>query len=142
MLRCRLRSKDCWLIIMPNPKSKEPSQRMLRVGEEIRHIMSETMRRGSFDDPALYESAPTINVTEVRVSPDLKHATAYVISLGGQDMENIVPALNDSAHHFQRDINNGLKMKFTPKVRFEVDNSFANADKIEKILKNISGPAD
>jgi ribosome-binding factor A len=74
--------------------SNEPSQRQLRVGEQIRHIIAETMQRGHFHDEALID-AGKITVTEVRVSPDLKNAKAFVMSLGGQNMEEILPALND-----------------------------------------------
>jgi ribosome-binding factor A len=116
----------------------EPSQRMLRVAEEIRHILSDTLRRGSFDDELLYESAHTINVTQVTVSPDLKHATAYILGLGGADLTDILDSLNEQSHLFQKNINNGLKMKFTPKVRFKEDDSYERVGRIEKILHDIS----
>jgi ribosome-binding factor A len=116
----------------------EPSQRMLRVGEEIRHILSETLRRGSFTDEILYESAHTVNVTQVKVSPDLKLATAYILGLGGADLTDILTSLNDQAHIFQQDINKGLKMKFTPKVRFREDDSYDRVGRIEEILHKIS----
>lgn len=127
---------------MAQSKGTEPSQRMLRVGEEIRHILAESLRRGSFDNEILYESANSISVTQVTVSPDLKHATAYVIGLGGRDLSDILPALNEQAHAFQQDINRGLKMKFTPKIRFTLDESFENAGRIENILRNINSGAE
>ena len=78
-----------------------PSQRQLRVGEQIRHIIAETLTRGHFRDVHLIDHAANITVTEVRPAPDLKQATAYVISLGGQDMDLLLPALNNDAHFIQ-----------------------------------------
>lgn len=114
-----------------------PSQRQLRVGEQIRHIIAETFTRGHFHEEALIDIAGGITVTEVRPSPDLKQATAYVISLGGQDMETILPALNKEAHVFQKDINAKANLKFTPKVRFKHDTSFESVQKLDALLSNI-----
>lgn len=113
-----------------------PSQRQLRVGEQIRHIIAESLLRGHFKDEVLLDSAK-ITVTEVRVSPDLKHATAYVMALGGEGMEEILPALNNNAAAFQKDINSKSELKFTPKVKFKFDDSFDNAQKLDSILSNI-----
>ncbi len=115
----------------------EPSQRQLRSGEQIRHIIAETLSRGHFHDPALLDAAGRVTVTEVRVSPDLKHATGYVMSLGGADMDQILPALNDSAHVFQKEIARKAKTRFTPRVRFVMDNSFDEAQKIEDLLRDL-----
>ena len=114
-----------------------PSQRQLRVGEQIRHIMAETLQRGHFHDEALIDLAANITVTEVRPSPDLKQATAFVISLGGQDMDMLLPALNNNAAIFQKDINSKSNLKFTPKVRFKEDQSFEAVQKLDSILSNI-----
>ena len=122
-----------------NRSSKEPSQRQLRVGEQIRHIIAETMARGHFHTEALMD-AGRITVAEVRVSPDLKQAKAYVMSLGGADMETILPALNDEAHVFQKEIGRQQKMKFTPKVRFVRDESFDEAQKIDELLRGVHIP--
>lgn len=111
---------------------------MLRVGEELRHILSETLRRGGFDDPLLFENARNVTITQVTVSPDLKYATAYVMTLGGVLLEEILKALNDSAWLFQQEIGKGVKMRSTPKVKFVVDTSFEQADRIEKILKTVA----
>lgn len=123
---------------MPRKAQPAPSQRMLRVGEEVRHILSETLRNGGFDDPLLFESSSTVTVTEVRVSPDLRYATAYVMTLGGINFDEILPALNEAAWFFQQDIGKKVKMRTTPKVRFVKDDSFDEAQKIETILKGIS----
>ncbi|MGQ0527838.1 MAG: 30S ribosome-binding factor RbfA [Alphaproteobacteria bacterium] len=120
-----------------NRSSNEPSQRQLRVGEQLRHIIAETMQRGHFHNEILM-NAGRITVTEVRVSPDLKHATAFVMSLGGENMEEIIPALNESASVFQKDVGRQNTMKFTPKIKFMEDGSFEEAKNIEQILKEIS----
>jgi ribosome-binding factor A len=116
--------------------STEPSQRQRRVGEQIRHIVAETLQRGHFRHESLSEPG-NISVTEVRISPDLKHATAFVMSLGGAHMDKILPALNECAHIFQKDIAKGARMKFTPRIKFMRDESFDEAKRIEDILRDI-----
>lgn len=123
---------------MTKARTTEPSQRMLRVGEEIRHALSETLKRESFSDPILYESAHNITITQVTVTPDLKQATAYILRLGGGDVSTVLPALNENAHLFQQSLNRAVKMKFTPKVRFREDESFERVGRIEKILHDLS----
>ncbi len=124
-----------------HPASKEPSQRQLRVGEQLRHIIAETMQRGHFHDAALVD-AGRITVTEVRVSPDLKHARAYVMALGGEDMESVLPALNAEAHIFQKEINRQSSLKFTPKIHFARDETFDQAEKIENLLRGLHTSED
>ena len=123
---------------MKHNQQNGPSQRQLRVGEQIRHIIAETLQRGHFHDEILIDNASIVTVTEVRPSPDLKQATAYVISLGGEDMEAILPALNDNASIFQKDINAKANLKFTPKVRFKLDTSFESVQKLDALLSNIT----
>lgn len=118
-----------------------PTQRQLRVGEQIRHIVAETMSRGHFRDPALIDSGG-VTVTEVRISPDLKYATAYVMSLGGADMEKVLPALNNESHAFQKEIARQGKMRFTPRIKFIADGSFDEAQRIEDILRDLPKAAD
>lgn len=120
---------------MKNP-ARMPSQRQLRVGEQLRHIIAETLQRGHFSHTNLIDSGQ-ISVTEVRASPDLKHATAYVMSLGGHDMEEFLEALNEEHQIFQKEINRQSNLKFTPRVRFVTDNSFEEANKIESILNQL-----
>lgn len=115
--------------------TNQPSQRMLRVGEQIKHVIAETLARGHFHEPVLLDAGVT--VTEVRVSPDLKHAYAYVLSLGGRNMEDVLPALNNEAHYFQKEINRGTQLKFTPKLIFRRDESFDKATHLEGIIRNI-----
>lgn len=124
------------------PASSEPSQRQLRVGEQLRHIIADTLRRGHFHNELLINNSGSITVTEVRTSPDLKHARAYVMTLGGENMEKILPALNEEASSFQKDIGRQSGLKFTPRVRFVTDESFAEADKIETLLRGLHIPHD
>lgn len=90
----------------------------------------------------LFDKAGQITIAEVRVSPDMKHATAYTSTITEQDIKPVLAALNDSAHAFQQDINKKIKMKFTPKVRFVVDDRFDKAGRIEDILRNIPKSVD
>ena len=119
-----------------------PSQRQLRVGEQIRHIIAETLQRGHFNTEILLDKANTITVSEVRPSPDLKHARAYVMSLGGMDMDEILPALNEESRVFQKAIAQTANLKFTPRVKFVTDESFANAEHIENLLRGVHIPHD
>lgn len=112
--------------------SKAPSQRQLRVGEQIRHLLAELMQRGHFRDPVLIEA--DITVSEVRVSPDLKTATAFVLPLGGQDTEATIGALNHAGGYIRGEIGHALDLKFTPSIRFVQDQSFDEAERIETLL--------
>lgn len=114
-----------------------PSQRQLRVGEQLRHVMVETLRDGSFHDKRLMDGAMRVTISEVRCTPDLKNATAYVMTLGGEDLEDMLDALNASAALFQHDIGRKSNLKFTPKVRFKRDKSFDEAQRIEDILRSL-----
>lgn len=117
-------------------KAKEPTQRQLRVGEEIRHMVASIFMRGDFMHPDL--RGKSITVTEVDVAPDMRNAIAYVSPLGGGDVtEKIIDALNDGAGEFNKAIAKGLTMKFTPRLKFRADDRFDYADKIETILKKI-----
>lgn len=114
----------------------QPSQRQLRVGEQIKEVIAQAFLRGHFHSPALLESS-SVTVTEVRISPDLKHATAYVMSLGGKDMDKILPALNNETHAFQKEINRQTQLKFTPKLQFRADDTFDKALRLEGIINNL-----
>jgi ribosome-binding factor A len=117
--------------------STGPTQRQLRVGEQLRHVIVATLQRGHFHDAFLLENASMLSISEVRVSPDMKYATAYTIRLGGGDITEFLAALNNNADIFQRDIGHEIRMKFTPKVRFVEDDSFENSAKIDAILHNL-----
>lgn len=120
---------------------KGPSQRQLRVGEQIKQIIAETMQRGHFHHEVLLDCNPII-VGEVRVTPDLKNAKAYVMSIGGDDMDKILPALNDESQTFSKEINRQSNMKFTPKITFVRDESFEEAKKIDELLRSVDLPDD
>jgi ribosome-binding factor A len=123
--------------MQPKSPHNGPSQRQLRVGEQLRHLIAETLQRGHFHSEALLD-AGKVTVTEVRVSPDLKQATAYVLALGGENMDAILPALNEAAVVFQKDFSRKLQLKFTPKLRFKIDDSFDNATRLDSILSNLT----
>ena len=120
------------------PKNSEPSQRQRRVGEQIRHVISETLQRGHFESELLFNKANTISVSEVLPSPDLKHARAFVISFKGDNLEELVEELNNHAHVFQKEIARGTNLKFTPKIKFLIDTSFDEAQHIEDILRDVN----
>jgi len=125
-----------------NP-SKAPSQRQLRVGEQIRHILSETLIRGDLGHEILIDHGPEISVSEVRVSPDLKNATAYVIDLGDKlDMNKALEALNSEHAEFQTAVNKAAKLKFTPRIKFVYDKSFDEGTRIDEILDQLHIPDD
>lgn len=125
-----------------NQNANEPSQRQLRVGEQLRHVISDTLRRGHFNQEILLDFADNITVAEVRASPDLKHARAYVSYLGKEDFTDILDALNKEARVFQRAVGDNLNLKFTPKIRFVTDESVAHAQRIEDLLRDIHIPKD
>ncbi len=123
-------------------KNAEPSQRQRRVGEQIRHIISEVLHRGHFDSELLFNKANTVSVSEVVPSPDLKHARAYVISFNGENLDTLIDELNEHAHVFQKEIAKGTNLKFTPRVKFFTDNSFDEAQHIENLLRGVHIPDD
>lgn len=117
---------------MSRKKDKTPSQRQLRVGEELRHALARVLGRGDFNDPLLAEA--NVTVTEVRVSPDLKNATAFVMTLGGARLEPTVKALNHAAGYVRGQIAEELTLRYLPRLRFEADRSFDQAARITQIL--------
>lgn len=115
--------------------SNEPSQRQLRVGEHVRHALTQLLQRGEIADPAL--DAMVLSVTEVRMSPDLKIATAYVTAFGRDDMDVIVKALARNAKFIRGKLSRQLgQMKFMPQFRFRADTSFDNFQKVDALLKS------
>lgn len=109
-----------------------PSQRQLRVGEVIRRALSDVLARGDLHDPEL--AGVSITVGEVRTSPDLKLATVFVLPLGGQDSERIIAALNANSKELRRQVTKGLTLKFSPKLRFLIDQSFDQMDETRRLL--------
>ena len=108
------------------------SQRQQRVAEEIRHVLANIIQRGELKDPQLMDLSVT--VSEVRVSPDLKNATAFIAPLGGGSSEAVATAMNRAAPFIRMRLGKELSLKYLPKVIFEADKSFDYAQKIESIL--------
>ena len=119
-----------------------PSQRQLRVGEQLREILGDVLRRGKFHDPVLLDAGYAITISEVRPSPDLRQARAYVMSLGGADIDIILPALNQAAPYISKEVGKKLNMKFTPRFKFVEDHSFGEAQHIEGLLRNLPKRSD
>lgn len=113
-------------------QSEDQSVRLLKVGERVRHILSELLMRGEVHDDTL--SATTVSVTEVRMSPDLRQAKVFVKPLLGQDEGPVVQALRTNTAYFQREVAQRLGLKFAPKLRFMADESFDEASRIEQLL--------
>lgn len=111
-----------------------PSQRQLRVGETIRRVLAETLARGDLHEPEL--ARMVITVTEVRTSPDLKIATAYISPLGGGDGEGAVKALARAAGELRCAVGKHLRLKYTPTLRFRLDDSFDKADATRALLSD------
>lgn len=117
-----------------------PSQRQLRVAEVIRHRLAEVLARGDVHDPEL--SRMSITVAEVTASPDLKHATAYVMPLGGQDAEIALKALRRSKSELRHHVAHGLGLKFAPDLRFELDTTFDKMDDARRLFADPRVQAD
>jgi ribosome-binding factor A len=114
-------------------KSPGPSQRALRVGELIRHALSDMLTRGDVHDPVL--ESHLVTIPEVRMTPDLRLATIYVMPLGGRDIEPVLEALNRNKRFLRGEISHRVNLKFAPEIRFRVDERFDEAERIEKLLR-------
>jgi ribosome-binding factor A len=111
-----------------------PSQRQLRVGEVLRHALAEILNRNEIRDPDL--DGISVTITQVRPSPDMRYATVYCAPLGGGDAKPIVAALNRHKGFLRGQMGHMISIKFTPELRFVEDQSFAEAEKIETLLKS------
>ena len=109
------------------------SQRQLRVGEIVRHAIADLLSQGSVHDPDL--EGHIITVPEVRMSPDLKLATIYVMPLGGRDTEIVLAALERNKKFLRGEVARRVNLKFSPDIRFRVDDRFDEAERIEKLLR-------
>jgi ribosome-binding factor A len=116
-------------------KSSAPggSQRQLRVGETVRHAVAEILAQGSVHDEDL--EGHIVTVPEVRMSPDLKLATVYVMPLGGRDTEVVIAALERNKKFLRGEVARRVNLKFAPDLRFRVDERFDEAERIEKLLR-------
>lgn len=111
-----------------------PSQRQLRVGEMLRHALADVLRRGDLRDPDLI--GVSVTITQVKPSPDMRHATVFCEPLGGKNAKTIVAALNRNKGYLRGEMGHLITLKFTPELRFLEDESFAEAQKIEDLLKS------
>ena len=114
--------------------SKAPSQRQLRVAEEIRHVLAAVFGRGELHDPDL--AGVTITVTEVRVSPDLKNATAFVARLGRTDIDAILPALRRAAPFLRSELSRAVRLRGVPEIHFQPDTALDYAMEIDALLRS------
>jgi len=109
------------------------SQRQLRVGEIVRHAMADILAQGSAHDVEL--EGHIITVPEVKMSPDLKLATIYVMPLGGRDTDKVLAALERTKKFLRGEVARRVNLKFAPDLRFRVDDRFDEAERIEKLLR-------
>lgn len=114
--------------------TEQQSVRVLKVGERVRHILSELLARGEVHDDVV--RAANIAVTEVRMTPDLRHAVAYIKPLLGAGEDEVIHALRQNTAFLQREVATRLGLKFAPKLRFRKDESFAEAERIETLLRD------
>ena len=110
------------------------SVRLLKVGEQVRHVLSELLMRQEVHDETL--TAHSVSVTEVRMSPDLRHASVFVKPLLGMDEAEVLKALRTNTAYFQREVASRLKLKYAAKLKFLADESFDEAERIERLLSD------
>jgi len=111
-----------------------PTQRQLRVGEMLRHALADVLRRDEIRDPDLV--GVSVTITQVKPSPDMRHATVFCEPLGGQNAKPVIAALNKHKGFLRGEMGRLIALKFTPELRFIEDESFAEAQKIENLLKS------
>nr|WP_085980996.1 30S ribosome-binding factor RbfA [Rhodopseudomonas sp. B29] len=123
--------------MMPRHQNKAPSggsTRSLRVGELVRHAVAEIFAQGDVHDPVL--ESHLITVPEVRMSPDLKLATIYVMPLGGKDEKQVLDALEHHKRYLRGEIAHRVNLKYAPDIRFRIDERFAEAERIDRLLRS------
>jgi len=119
---------------MSRRKGRAPSQRQLRVGEELRHVLAEILHRDALRDPVLKDLS--ITVSEVRPSADMRQATAFVMPLGGAgDPAEVIVALNRAAPFLSREVGRRITMRYTPSLHFTLDTAFDEAQRIDALLR-------
>jgi ribosome-binding factor A len=118
----------------PASHDRGPTQRQLRVGEMLRHALADVLRRGDIRDPDL--AGVSVTITQVKPSPDMRHATVFCEPLGGRNAKAVIAALNRHKGFLRGEMGHLIALKFTPDLRFVEDESFAEAQKIETILKS------
>jgi len=115
-------------------KSRPPTLRQLRVGEEIRHCLADVLARGDLRDPAL--RGRVITVSEVRVSPDLRNATVFVMPLGGEEVTEVMDALGRAAPFLRGQVSRQIRLKFSPRLSFQYDSVFDEAARVDDLLRS------
>jgi ribosome-binding factor A len=127
-------------VFMPRKKSHRDSgtpggsQRQLRVGELVRHAIAEMLARGDVHDPVI--EGHLITVPEVRMSPDLRLATVYIMPLAGRDADEVVAAFERNKKYMRGEVAHAINLKFAPDLRFHIDNRFEEAERIDKLLRS------
>ena len=116
------------------PGDRGPTQRQLRGGEMLRHALADVLRRDEIRDPDLM--GVSVTITQVKPSPDMRHATVFCEPLGGKNAKAVIVALNKHKGFLRGEMGRLIELKFTPDLRFVEDESFAEAEKIETILKS------
>lgn len=115
-------------------KDAGPSVRLLRVGEQVRHVLSELLQRGDVHDDVL--ASHPVSVTEVRMSPDLRHATVFVKPLLGRDEAEVLKALRTNTAFLQREVARRVRMKYAARLKFLADESFDEGSHIDRLLRD------
>ena len=110
------------------------SQRQLRVGELVRHALAELLMRGEVHDPVI--EGHLITIPEVRMTPDLRLATVYIMPLAGRDADEVVAAFERNKKFLRGEIAHAINLKFAPDIRFHIDERFAEAERIDKLLRS------
>jgi ribosome-binding factor A len=118
---------------MKNQGNEEKSVRTLRVGEQVRHVLSEILQRGDVHDDTL--ASHLVSITEVRMSPDLRHATVFVKPLLGRDEEVVLKALRTNTAYLQREVATRVQTKYAAKLKFLADESFDEGSHIDSLLR-------
>ncbi len=114
--------------------AKHRSQRQLKIGELVRKELAEIFSYGMFKNPELEKFS--ITISEVRVSPDIRHASVYIMPLGGKEIEKAIELLKEEAPLLGKEIGKRISTKFTPRLKFLIDESYSEAEKINKLILN------
>ena len=121
-------------------ENKEPSQRQLRVGQEIKRILAAFIQKGEIRNLGGIDTIVTL--TEVKVSPDLKYASVYLMTLNNAHLQEVIGGLQLAANYLRKQIAAKMQLRYTPELVFKVDKSFEQVDNIEKLLRNPKVAAD
>jgi ribosome-binding factor A len=117
-----------------NDRKSGPSQRQLRVGELVRHALAQMLSRGEIHDDVL--ASHVVTVSEVRMAPDLRLATVYIVPLGGKDLKPVLEALGRNRKYIRGEIAHAVNLKFAPEIRFMADETFDEVQRIDEIFRS------